>query len=98
MNEQLLTGQSVPVECPLIDGKQIPRPSIVKALQELIEDRHQFKTILADPPWRYENTASRAAAENHYSTMTVEDICNEVASMAKIVAQLRLYSRKIGEV
>lgn len=33
-----------------------------------------FRTIVADPPWRYENTASRAAAETHYPTMSTADI------------------------
>ncbi len=38
---------------------------------------HQFSTVLADPPWRYHNTASRGAAQNHYPTMSVADICAE---------------------
>lgn len=35
----------------------------------------QFRTIVADPPWRYENRASRAAAENHYPTMSTSELC-----------------------
>lgn len=35
----------------------------------------QFRTVVADPPWRYENRASRAAAENHYETMTTDELC-----------------------
>lgn len=53
------------------------RPSIVNDLTWLIDQGHKFTTILADPPWRYSNTASCAAAENHYSTLSVEEICNE---------------------
>ena len=34
-----------------------------------------FRTIVADPPWQYGNKATRGAAEDHYSTMTVENIC-----------------------
>ncbi|ORA63904.1 MT-A70 family methyltransferase [Mycobacteroides abscessus] len=35
----------------------------------------EFRTVVADPPWRYENRASRAAAENHYETMTTTELC-----------------------
>lgn len=35
----------------------------------------QYGVILADPPWNYANAGCRGAAENHYSTMTVGDIC-----------------------
>lgn len=52
-------------------------PSIVNDLATLVATGTKFQTILADPPWRYDNVASRAAAENHYRTMTIEDICSE---------------------
>ena len=35
----------------------------------------EFRTIVADPPWQYGNTAARGAAENHYGTMTIEELC-----------------------
>lgn len=49
-----------------------------------------YQLILADPPWSYDNKASRAAADDHYSTMTlkqllrlpVEDIASESAVLA----------------
>jgi len=34
----------------------------------------RYSTLVADPPWRYENVATRGAAENHYPTMAVEEI------------------------
>ena len=34
----------------------------------------QYCVIYADPPWAYDNHASRAAAASHYETMTQEDI------------------------
>ena len=34
-----------------------------------------FRTIVADPPWQYGNKATRGAAEDHYSTMTLDEIC-----------------------
>lgn len=33
-----------------------------------------FGCIVADPPWRFGNKASRAAAENHYPTMATHEI------------------------
>lgn len=34
-----------------------------------------YQTITADPPWAYDDTGIRGAAEHHYPTMTVEEIC-----------------------
>lgn len=36
----------------------------------------QFRTIVADPPWRYGNAGTRNAADKHYPTMTLEEICD----------------------
>jgi len=33
-----------------------------------------YKVIYADPPWRFSNTATRAAAEDHYDTMSLIQI------------------------
>lgn len=44
-------------------SKQEPKPQI-----------GTYGTIVADPPWRYDNKATRGAAEDHYPTMTVEEI------------------------
>lgn len=35
----------------------------------------QVATIVADPPWRYGNTSTRGAAHDHYTTMTIEELC-----------------------
>lgn len=43
-------------------------------LDELVRSGRKFATIYADPPWRYSNQGTRAATNNHYSTMTVEEI------------------------
>ncbi|MDG2380819.1 MAG: MT-A70 family methyltransferase [Pirellulaceae bacterium] len=80
MNEQLLNSPAAIETGPATEAVRGPQPSIARCLDDLQQRGHRFKTILADPPWRYENTASRAAAENHYSTMTVEEICNEPVS------------------
>ena len=34
----------------------------------------QFVTIAADPPWQYDNRPSRAAAEDHYRVMPIEEL------------------------
>lgn len=36
----------------------------------------KFSTFVADPPWRYGNTSTRGAAENHYGTMSIEELCD----------------------
>jgi N6-adenosine-specific RNA methylase IME4 len=41
---------------------------------ELLGGR-EFGTVYADPPWLYGNQGTRASTGNHYSGMTVDDIC-----------------------
>ena len=45
-------------------------------LNILLDAGHTYGTIYADPPWRYDNRASRGGAAKHYDgTMTVDEIC-----------------------
>jgi N6-adenosine-specific RNA methylase IME4 len=41
--------------------------------------KKQFSTILADPPWRFQNSTGKVAPEHkrlaRYATMTLDDIC-----------------------
>jgi len=67
-----------------IDAEQSALPSVVRELATLVERGARFSTVYADPPWPYQNTAARGAAENHYRTMTLKDICNE--PVKKLVA------------
>lgn len=46
----------------------------VSDLAELVMRGKRFSTIYADPPWPYQNQATRAATSNHYGVMTLEDI------------------------
>jgi N6-adenosine-specific RNA methylase IME4 len=46
----------------------------VDDLYKLIDAGKKFGTILADPPWRYDNQSTRAATNNHYQTMTIDEI------------------------
>jgi N6-adenosine-specific RNA methylase IME4 len=52
------------------DGKT----ATTDALEKLTAAGRTFGTIYADPPWRYDNQGTRAATDNHYETMTVEEI------------------------
>lgn len=45
---------------------------IVQKLSDL--DGKKFACVYADPPWSYGNQGTRAATDNHYSTMTVDEI------------------------
>ena len=53
-----------------------PRPvgSSIQNLAELTQAGRKFPTIYADPPWPYDNEASRAAAVNHYPVMPLDAI------------------------
>jgi N6-adenosine-specific RNA methylase IME4 len=44
-------------------------------LRVLAESGTRFGCIYADPPWLYNNQATRAATSNHYPGMTVDKIC-----------------------
>lgn len=65
----------------------------VLTLQNLVARGRRFPTIYADPPWPYENEASRAAAVNHYPTMSVDSICAEpVRHLVEDNAHLHLWT------
>src|SRR3954463_884800 len=56
----------------------------------------KFKTILADPPWRFQNRTGKVAPEHRrlsrYSTMTLDDICAlPVEGVAAETAHLYLW-------
>lgn len=56
----------------------------------------KFKTVLADPPWRFTNRTGKMAPEhkrlNRYSTLSLDDICNiPVSSVLDDSAHLYLW-------
>ena len=62
-------------------------------LQQMIHENRKFGTIYADPPWHYSNAASRGAAENHYETMTTNEIADlPIAQLAADQAHLHLWT------
>lgn len=62
-------------------------------LHRLVASGKKFGTIYADPPWRYDNQGTRAATDNHYVTMSLEDLAAlPVASLAADKSHLHLWT------
>lgn len=40
-----------------------------------VEELGGYTVIYADPPWQYNDKGSNGAAEKHYSTMSIEEVC-----------------------
>jgi len=52
----------------------------------------QFGCIYADPPWLYDNQATRASTSNHYGGLTVDELCElPVCELAADDAHLHLW-------
>ncbi|MFZ1934038.1 MAG: MT-A70 family methyltransferase [Thermoguttaceae bacterium] len=65
----------------------------VRDLRKLIAEGRRFSTIYADPPWRYDNQGTRACTDNHYPTLSVEQIAAEpVVELAADNAHLHLWT------
>lgn len=58
---------------------------------QLIVPEGQFATIVADPPWRYGNTSTRGAAEDHYPTMSIAELCELDIAAERAADQSHLY-------
>lgn len=68
-------------------------PTMTDNLSDLLQKGHRYRTILADPPWSYSNRASRGAASNHYSTLTLNQIQAEpVKHLVENSAHLHLWT------
>lgn len=64
------------------DNVPVEPPSAVDGL---------YTTFVADPPWQYGNTSTRGAAEKHYGTMTIEELCALDVVPAHAADQAHLY-------
>jgi N6-adenosine-specific RNA methylase IME4 len=63
----------------------------VEDLHSLVGEK-QFGCIYADPPWLYDNQATRASTSNHYGGMTVDELCDlPVKELAAKDAHLHLW-------
>jgi hypothetical protein len=49
-----------------------PKPPAVEATVHA--PAGTFATIVADPPWQYDNISTRGAAEDHYPTMSLDEL------------------------
>lgn len=68
-------------------------PSIASNLDKLLQQQCKFRTVYADPPWPYRNTASRAAVENHYATASIDFIRSQtVPDLVPSNAHLHLWT------
>lgn len=55
----------------------------------------KYSVIYADPPWRYDMKRGNGVAENHYPTMSMEDICAlPVAELAAKDSALFLWATR----
>ena len=57
-----------------ISKPKVVLPSIATSLEVLVNSGLKYATVYADPPWKYDNTAARGAAENHYQTLSLEEL------------------------
>jgi N6-adenosine-specific RNA methylase IME4 len=65
----------------------------VAHLDLLAERKEQFRCLYADPPWPYDNQATRASTDNHYETMSVDAICElPVGQLAADQSHLHLWA------
>lgn len=56
-------------------AEEMPSAQVCTDLNELVSAGRKFGCIYVDPPWQYSNQGTRASTDNHYSTMTVDQIC-----------------------
>jgi len=67
--------------------------NIVEDLGDLTAQGSKYRTIYVDPPWPYTNRATRAAATNHYRTMSLDEISAlPVVDVAMPEAHLHLWT------
>lgn len=52
-----------------VNDSEPPAAGVLPPLPENV-----FRVVVADPPWRYGNTSTRGAAEDHYPTMTLDEL------------------------
>jgi N6-adenosine-specific RNA methylase IME4 len=82
------------------DAQQPIHEDSAETLQEWLNEGVTFGTVYADPPWPYGNQRTRGATTGvagkkpaHYSTMTVDDICDlPVGELVGDEAHLHLWT------
>lgn len=86
--ERIVAGRlPLPEPSIVVDGEAVEVESIAAL------DGHRFGCIYADPPWAYSNQATRASTDNHYCTMSVDDLCAmPISGLAADDAHLHLWT------
>lgn len=79
VKEQVRSGEMAEKEARRRTSKARRRAETAAAAQALAAHRREvpvsvFTTLVIDPPWRYDNATTRGAAEDHYPTMTVDEL------------------------
>jgi N6-adenosine-specific RNA methylase IME4 len=75
------------------NNDEISEASSAETLHGLIAGGQKFACIYADPPWKYGNQGTRAATDNHYPTMTPDEIASlPVGNLAADNAHLHLWT------
>ncbi len=65
----------------------------VPDLHELVGRGGRFGTVYADPPWPYDNQATRASTDNHYDVLSLDDIAAlPVRALTATDAHLHLWT------
>ena len=67
-------GRKPPNSREITQSNQIYETCAESDLHNLIAANKRFGTIYVDPPWQYSNQATRASTDNHYQTMSVDEI------------------------
>lgn len=59
-----------------------------RIMSEIDVDRFagQFKALYADPPWHYDDDRARGAAEDHYPTIGIDELCEAYGYRIKELA------------
>lgn len=74
LEQQRKTGDEITETGMLKLAKELEQKSRQKNLKPAELPKGFFNVILADPPWQYENSATRASSEDHYPSMSLEEI------------------------
>ena len=76
-----------------VPAENTSTPHFTSRLSELLDAGMRFGCIYADPPWQYDNAGSRAAAEDHYPTLSLPQICRlPIAKLAAAQSRLHLWT------
>lgn len=77
--EALATAKSIRAEKAVVNREaRLEKIAEISRGNSDLDTSVRYPVIYADPPWRYENPpigATSRAIENHYPTMTLEEIC-----------------------